>query len=155
MKIEDAIRIVDRSTENVVNKKEKELKLLFSNILQELKYKELSPTQTEVLEKELDAIFTGRDLSSENVEKELQKILKQFLKSLRVNFSLLPDGYWAGNGRLIGMIIGILLLIGLSNFTDSYFQYYAPLGGLLLGVFLGSLGDRSVRKRGRSLPVKI
>ena len=155
MKLEEAIRIIDKSADNVVNKKEKELKLLFSNILQELKYKELSPTQTEVLEKELDAIFRGRDLSSENVERELQKILKQFLKSLHVNFSLLPDGYWAANGRLIGMVVGVILLASLFNFTDSYFKYYAPLGGLLLGVFFGSLGDRSVRKRGRSLPIKI
>lgn len=155
MKIEEAILLFDRSTEHVVNRKELQLKQRFSNILQELKYKEFSAAQKDLLEKELDAVLNGKNLSSEDVEKELQEMLKQFLKTLRINFSLLPDGYWAGNGMLSGLVSGIILLLILLSFTDSNLKYYAPLGGLLLGVLFGSLYDRLVRKQGRTLLTKI
>ena len=155
MKIEEAIRIFDKSTAHVVNSKELQLKQRFSNILQELKYKELTAAQKELLERELDEVLNDRNLSSEDIEKELQKMLKEFLKSLRVNFSLLPDGYWAGNGMISGLVLGVVLLLVLLGFTESNLKYYAPLAGLLLGVSIGSLCDRSVRKEGRTLLTKI
>lgn len=155
MKIEEAIQLFDKSTAHVVNKKEMQLKQRFSNILQELKYKELSAAQNKLLEEELDAVLYGKDLSSEGIEEELEQMLKQFMKSLRVKFSLLPDGYWAGNGMMSGLTAGFLVLAGLLSFTDSYFKFYAPLAGLLLGVFLGSLFDEFARKQGRTLLTKI
>jgi F0F1-type ATP synthase assembly protein I len=155
MKIEEAIKILDQSTRHVMTKQELKLKHRFSSMLQELKYKDFSPAQHELLEQELKNIFSDKDLCSDTSERELKEMHQQFIRSMRVNFDLIPEGYWTGNGMFIGLLGGLLVLIAAMSQIESTLNFYAPLGGLLIGVFLGSYYDRWFRKRGRTLVTKI
>ena len=151
MKLEEAIQRLDRSTGKPGTKESARIKQRFSNILQEVKYKDLPPEQLALLEHELESIFGGLDLEAEKVEKELRVHLKDFLRFLRTNFALLPEGYCAMYGIRLGLAAGTLLLLVLLLYTESTLKFYSPLGGLLIGVMIGSLCDRRNKTRGKAL----
>ncbi len=151
MKLEEAIQRLDRSTGQSGTKESVKIKQRFSNILQEVKYKNLPQEQLALLEHELDSIFDGLDLEEDKASDYLKNSLKDFLKFLRVNFALLPEGYCAWYGMRLGLAIGTILLLVLIMYTESNFKYYSPLGGLLLGVMVGSVCDRRKKARGRAL----
>ena len=151
MKLEEAIQKLDRSAGISDNKKAVRVKQRFSNILQEVKYKNLSPEELLIVEQELDFIFDDMDLQEEDIQVQLRSDLKSFLRFLRINFHLLPEGYCAAYGMRVGLIVGLLLLLFLNFYSDSSYSYYSPLAGLLIGVMLGSAWDRREKARGRSL----
>lgn len=151
MKIEEAIQKLDRSVGIPGTKESVKVKQRFSNILQEVKYKDLSPGQLSLLENKLSSIFDNLELEGENVETPLRAKIKDLLKFLRVHFALLPEGYCASFGMRVGLITGLLLLLILLVYTESTFKYYSPLGGLLLGVTIGSVYDRRQKARGKAL----
>lgn len=151
MKLEEAIQRLDRSTGHPGTKDSVKIKQRFSNILQEVKYKNLPPEQLALLEYELDSIFEGVDLEGEKVSQYLKIHLKHFLKFLRVNFALLPEGYCAWYGMRLGLAIGTVVMLILIVYTQFDYRFYAPLGGLLLGVMVGSVCDRRRKARGKAL----
>ncbi|WP_324718977.1 hypothetical protein [Salinimicrobium sp. HB62] len=151
MKLEEAIERLDRSLGHPGTKDSVKIKQRFSNILQEVKYKDLPPEQLALLEHELDSIFAGLDLEEEKATQYLKSHLKDFLKFLRINFALLPEGYCAWYGMRLGLAFGTLLMLILIIYTQSTYKFYAPLGGLLLGVMIGSVFDRRQKARGRAL----
>ena len=151
MRLEEAIQKLDRSAGNPGTKSSVKIKQRFSNILQEVKYKNLSQEQLSMLEQELESIFKDLDLEGENTDVELRLHLKKLLKSLRLNYSLIPEGYHAMYGMRLGLVAGLVLLVFLYFYTESSYTYYSPLGGLLVGVMLGSLCDKREKARGRSL----
>lgn len=154
MKFDEAIQLMDRSVISSKNISEARVKQQFSNILNELKYKQFSQLQSVTLEKELDALFTDLNLETEN-NTELQKRLNDFIKMLRLKYEIIPEGYWTLNGVLFGIIAGLLFLGFLISFTDSPLKFYSPLAGLILGVGIGSLKDLQIKKRGRTLITKM
>lgn len=151
MKLEEAIQRLDRSTGQPGTKDSIKIKQRFSNILQEVKYKNLPPEQLALLEHELDSIFEGLNLEEEKSAEYLKIYLKDFLKFLRVNFALLPEGYCAGYGMKLGLAFGTIIMLTLIVYTDSSLKYYSPLGGLLLGAMVGSVCDRRQKAKGRAL----
>ena len=151
MKLEEAIQRLDRSTGHPGTKDSVKIKQRFSNILQEVKYKKLPPEQLALLEHELDSIFEGLNLEGENASQYLKVHLKDFLKFLRMNFALLPEGYCAWYGMRLGLAFGTVVMLILIVYTQSGYKFYAPLGGLLLGVMVGSVCDRRLKARGRAL----
>ncbi|MCY2687182.1 hypothetical protein [Salinimicrobium sp. TH3] len=151
MKLEEAIQRLDRSTGVPGSGKSIKIKQRFSNILQEVKYKDLPSEQLTLLEQELDLIFSGVDLEAEKIEKHLQLSLKGLLKFLRKKLALVPEGYCAMYGMRFGLAAGFLLLPILLVFIDSVLKYYSPLSGLLLGVMIGSICDRRRKARGKAL----
>ncbi|UZH55067.1 hypothetical protein JRG66_14055 [Salinimicrobium tongyeongense] len=155
MRLEEAIQRLDRSTAAPGTNESVKIRQRFSTILQELKYKNFPPEQLALVEHELELIFKDFNLEGNNAEKELRVHLKNFLKFLRTNFSLLPEGYCAMYGMRIGLTTGLILLLFLFFYTESSFKYYSPLGGLLLGVMLGSACDRWEKMKGRTLLTKI
>lgn len=142
---------MDRSMGAPGTKESVRIKQRFSNILQEVKYKDLPAEQLALLEYELDSIFGGLDLEGEKVDQHLRIQLRDFLKFLRVNFSLLPEGYCALYGMRLGLAAGLFIMFVLYFYTGSNFIFYSPLGGLLLGVMVGSVCDRRNKSRGRAL----
>ncbi len=119
MKLEEAIQRLDRSTGVPGTKASIKIKQRFSNILQEVKYKNLPAEQLSLLEHELNSIFQDLDLEGENIEAYLRAHLKDLLKFLRINFSLLPEGYCAMYGMRLGLGAGVLLMIVLLVYTES------------------------------------
>lgn len=155
MKIEEVIQILDKAVGSSAGKPEARLKQRFSNILHELKYKDFTVEQQRYLEKELDVLFSSLDLNAPNVDKDLRKRLKLFIKLLRTEFSILPEGYCANYGMFAGIIAGSFLLVILLIYTESSLKFYAPLGGLILGMLIGSVCDMQVKKKGRTLLTKM
>lgn len=151
MKLEEAIQRLDRSTGVPGTKASVKIKQRFSNILQEVKFKDLPAEQLSLLEHELDSIFQNLDLEGEKIDVRLKAHLKNLLKFLRINFSLLPEGYCASYGMRIGLAFGFLLMLILLVYTETSLKFYSPLGGLLLGVMLGSLRDRKQKAMGKTL----
>ena len=151
MKLEEAIQRLDRSLGVPGTKASVKIKQRFSNILQEVKYKNLPPQKLYLLERELGSIFEGFDLQATNVEKDLRVRLKSLLIFLRIRFSLVPEGYCAMYGMRFGLAAGFLVLLILFVYIESIFKYYSPLSGLLLGVMAGSICDRRRKARGKAL----
>jgi hypothetical protein len=152
MKLEEAIESLDRSAGNASGSSSSiRIKQKFSNILQEVKYKELSPEQLEIVEKELDVILKDLDLEGQNVDHELKKRLKILLDYLRQNFSIVPEGYCSLKGLRLGLSAGFLLMLPLLFYVDSTLNFYTPLAGLIIGFVLGSLCDRFQKSKGRTL----
>lgn len=151
MRLEEAIQRLDRSVGNPGTKPSVRMKQRFSNILQEVKYKNLPQEQLSLLERELEYIFNDLDLEGKKVEVELRHHLKKLLKFLRKSFSLVPEGCCAMYGMRIGLAGGLILLLFLYFYTNSSYTYYSPLGGLLFGVTLGSVYDKRNKARGKAL----
>lgn len=151
MKLEEAIQKLDLSAGISGTRQAVKVKQRFSNILQEVKYKDLPSEQLALVEHELDSIFDGLDLEEEKASEYLKACLHDFLKFLRVNFAFLPEGYYAWYGMRLGLALGTILLFVLIIYTESNLKYYSPLGGLLLGVMVGSVCDRRKKARGRAL----
>lgn len=151
MKLEEAIECLDRSIGTPGTKEAVKIKQRFSNILQEVKYKNLPTGQLALLEHKLTSIFEGLDLERKHVDKELRIHLKDLLKFLRINYALIPEGYCAMYGIRLGLAAGLILLIILFFYTNSSLKYYSPLGGLLIGVMVGSAIDRREKNKGRAL----
>lgn len=151
MKLEEAIQRLDRSTGVPGTKESVKIKQRFSNILQEVKYKDLPAEELVLLENHLTSIFEGLDLSKEKIDEELRIHLKDLLNFIRINFSLIPEGYCAMYGIRLGLAAGTFLLLVLWVYTESNLKYYSPLGGLLMGVMIGSACDRSRKAKGRTL----
>lgn len=151
MRLEEAIDKLDRSAGLPGSNRSVRIKQKFSNILQEIKYKDLSREKLNIVEKELDIIFKDLDLEGENINSELKKRLTILLKYLRRNFSLVPEGYCSMQGIKVGLSAGLVVMLALMFYSDSTINFYTPLGGLLLGFILGSLCDRIQKSKGKTL----
>ncbi|MGB7786565.1 MAG: hypothetical protein WBL27_10730 [Salinimicrobium sp.] len=151
MKIDEAIQVLERTISEGGTKEEVKLKQSLSNILHELKSKALDAPEKELLEKELDLLVD--DL--EKNEKQLKARYKDFIKMLNRNFAFIPEGKCAGDGLIYGVITGTFLMSMSIAFTDSTLKFYLPLACMLLGMLVGSLCDRTVKKQGRALLTKM
>lgn len=155
MKLEEAIERLDRSAGLQHSQQAVRIRQRFSNILQEVKYKELSPGQKEVMETELDNIFADFDLESAGVDRILRLRLNNFIKFLRIHFALMPEGYCARLGMRFGFAGGSLVMLFSIFLTEGPYRYYWPLAGLLLGVMIGSAYDRYCKSKGRTFLTKM
>ena len=151
MKLEEAIERLDLSTTEPGTKGLVKVKQRFSNVLQEIKYKDLPQEQLSLLEHELSFIFLDLDLESKNAERSLRGHLKDLLLFLRINFALLPEGYCAMYGMRLGLASGIAVMLILFLYTEATLVFYSPLGGLLIGVMVGSYFDRKQKAMGKAL----
>ncbi|NJW53225.1 hypothetical protein [Salinimicrobium oceani] len=151
MKLEEAIQRLDRAVGVHGSSNSYRIRQKFSNILQEVKYKNLTQEQLTAVEKELDEIFEGLDVESSNAEAALEPKLISFIRNLRRNFSLVPESYWAMYGLKAGLFVGLTIMSLLILYTDSEIKFYVPLCCLLLGFFIGSLFDRRQKSKGKSL----
>lgn len=151
MKLEEAIQRLDLSAGTSAQNKSVRIKQRFSNILQEVKYKDLSGEQLLIIEKELEEIFRDLDLEAKNVDVQLKRRLRILLKHLRENFALVPEGYCTESGLRFGLITGLVIMLFLLLKSHSLLMFYTPLGGLLLGFILGSLCDHRRKSKGKSL----
>lgn len=151
MKIEMAIQILDRSISEGGTNEEIKLKQSLSNVLHELRSKNFNEAQLAILEREIDRVL----LDSGKDGKHLKKSYKVFIKTLHNDFSLLPEGHCAGNGLIYGLMAGTLFLAISIVYTESSLKYYLPLGGMLLGMLIGSYCDHLVKKKGRALLTKM
>ncbi|MCX2837381.1 hypothetical protein OQ279_04390 [Salinimicrobium sp. MT39] len=151
MRIEEAIQRLDRYTAAPGTTESVKIRQRFSTILQEVKYKNFPPEKLAPLEHKLDIMFKDINLEGNNGDEQLQAHLKNLVKFLRTDFGLVPEGYCAMLGMRVGLAAGFILLLLLFFYTESSFKYYSPLGGLLMGVMIGSACDRREKMKGKTL----
>lgn len=146
MKLKNA-RIYLESLTAETNKKSKiKVYKKFILIISSLEKRNLSESEIESIEKELDAL----SLDSSNVK--FSKALRQFEKYLKQTFSLTSKEYYqklyGGLGLLIGLLFGVIFL---SNLERSLGISYGLLGGMVVGSLIGRQLDAQAKTAGNLL----
>lgn len=153
MEIKETIDFFLNLKNNSVQKSEIKVYDRYIGILSDLKNRDLTETQILLIESELKTL--NLDMKSENRKKYLKRKLSEFQKFLKDKLSLVSEGYYAGIGAGIGILLGSIL----SMFTFSYFDAYSLLiginGGMILGAILGGIRDTEAKKQGRVLKTKV
>ena len=149
MKIVEA-KIFFESLKNNTDKKS-ELKIYesFIGILSDLKNKKLTTEQLQSNEEELDILDFKADVK--NREKYYAQKLERFKKYLRVNLSIVSQGYYSTLSISLGIAFGAAFGV---VFDESIGITYGVSLGLVLGIIIGKLLDLNAEKKNRVLKIK-
>ena len=126
-------------------KAEKRIYEKFVGILSDLKHRDLTEKQLDLLETELNKLILKPE--TDNKKKFLELKLAVLEKFLRDNLSLVSEGYYCGYGICFGMLAGVM--------AQFYFGLFSMLGGMLIGIIIGGIMDSEARKQGRVLKTKV
>ncbi|MFT5886162.1 MAG: hypothetical protein ACI9IP_002626 [Arcticibacterium sp.] len=146
MKLKNA-RIYFESLAAETNKKSK-IKVYnkFIQIISSLEKRNLSESEIESIEKELDA------LSLDSSNEKFSNALRQFEKYLKQTFSLTTKEYYqklyGGLGLLVGLLFGVIFL---SNLERSLGISYGLIGGMVVGSLIGRQLDAQAKTAGNLL----
>jgi len=120
----------------------------FIKIISSLEEKNLSETEVQSIEKELDAL----DLNSPNGSnrKHYNKALTQFKKYLKDTFSLTTKGYYTNIGIALGSSFGVVFgVVLLSTFERSLGIALGISFGMLIGLLIGRHFDSQAKASGK------
>jgi hypothetical protein len=125
-------------------RKKSEIKVYqdFIQIISSLEKRELSETEIQAIETELDAL----DLNSATApnKRYYKKALQQFKKYLKNAFSLTTKGYYTNMGVGLGTLFGVLFgVVFLGSFERSMGISLGMLMGLLIGRHLDAQAEAS------------
>ncbi len=125
-------------------------------ILEDLVNRELTATQIQVIEQELEKL--PMDVALADRKASLKKYLATFQKFLNQKIALVMKGHYSnafgGGGLLFGMILGLFFNV----FLQTQFGLIAgTVGGLFIGWMIGSSLDKEAIGQGRVLgaPAKL
>lgn len=122
----------------------------FIQIVTSLEKKKLSESETQSIEKELDALALNS--ADPNDIRFFNQALKQFKKYLKDTHSFISKGYYTnigiGLGASFGVIVGIVLL---SNFERSLGISLGISLGMLIGLIIGRSMDLQAENSGKIL----
>ncbi len=118
----------------------------FIHIITGLENRNLSETEMQSIEIELDA------LNSNSTVKNPHKTLRQFKKYLKDTFSLTPKGYYTNLGIALGSSFGLLFgVVALSSFERSLGIAMGLGFGMLIGLMIGRAMDSQANAKGNLL----
>lgn len=154
----DAKDYFKRLATETQNKSELKIYNEFIAILTDLKNKELSETQFEEIDQEIDRLALN-SISSNN-KKHFKKKLCAFKKFLREEYSLIPNGYYQAHWMTLGMSfgVGIGLAIGTSISAGSGTSMGLSIGigiGMAFGLAFGAAKDAESKKQGLVIETKL
>lgn len=152
MEMDEAIFIL-RSGKISEKRSAENLRKKFIDLIQGLKIRELAPEHLLILENELDNIFSKLEGSDEISTPKLAKAYHRLLRFVEREFSLIPDGYYGGLCMLWGVLIGALLLSLSIFYSESFYKFLLPLGGMSAGLLLGCFLDEKAERDGRTLMI--
>jgi len=150
MKIENAINLF-RSYSSKTNKKS-EIKVYqeFIQIITNLEKRNLSENEIQSIEMELDRL--NLEANPENRKKYFNKILIDFKKYLKDNFSLTTKAYYTNLYGSLGLVFGLLFGVAvLSNLERSLGISLGLIGGVLVGSILGRNKDAQAKAEGKTI----
>ena len=119
----------------------------FIQIISSLEKRELSETEIQAIETELDAL----DLNSATAhnKKYYKKALQQFKKYLKDTFSLTTKGYYTNTGVGLGTLFGVLFgVVVLGSFERSMGISLGISLGMLIGLLIGRHLDAQAEASG-------
>ena len=120
----------------------------FIQIITSLENRNLSETEIQSIETELDAL--NLNSTTTNNKKYFNKALKQFQKYLKDTFSLTTKGYYTNIGIGLGSSFGILFgIVFLSSFERSLGISLGMMIGMFIGLTIGRNMDSQAEASGK------
>jgi hypothetical protein len=122
----------------------------FIQILRSLQESNLSETEIQAIETELDALDWNSNAT--NRKKHLKKALSQFKEYLKDTFSLTPPGYYTNMGIGLGSAFGILFgIVVLARFERSLGIALGIGIGMSIGMVIGRTLDSQAKASGKMI----
>lgn len=119
----------------------------FIQILSSLEKRDLSETEIQAIEAELEALDVNS--ASTHSNKHYKKALQQFKKYLKDTFSLTTKGYYTNMGVGLGTSFGVLFgVVVLGSFERSMGISLGISLGMLMGLLIGRHLDAQVEASG-------
>ena len=146
MTLKNALSYFESFLSETSKKSETKVYREFIHIITGLERRDLSETDIESIEKELDALNLDSNL------KISPKALRRFKKYLKDTFSLTPKGYYTNLGIALGSSFGLLVgVIALSHFERSMGISAGISFGMLIGLMIGRTKDSQAKAAGNLL----
>ena len=122
----------------------------FTRIITSLEKRELSETELQSIETQLDAL--NLNSTSAKSRKYFKKALEQFKKYLKEAFSLTTKEYYAEMGTAVGMSFGLLFgVVFLSSFERSAGMSLGMVIGMVIGLIIGRQMDSQAEAAGNMI----
>ena len=119
----------------------------FIQILSSLEKRDLSETEIQAIETELDAL--DLNTATAHHKKQYKKALQQFKKYLKDTLALTTKGYYTNLGVGLGMSFGVLLgVVVLGSLERSMGISLGISLGMLIGLFIGRHLDAQAEASG-------
>jgi len=145
MTIKNAINLFKRLVSETTKKSEIKVYRDFIEILTNVEKRNLTASEVESLETELDALELNSITT--NKKRHFKKALQHFKKYLKDTFSLITKGYYTALGitfgASIGLLFGILFLSGLERSLGISL-------GISVGTFIGIIIARYLESQAKA-----
>jgi len=148
MTLQDALNYFKNLESETTKRSEIKVYQKFIQILTSLENRDLSDSEIQSIEQELDAL----DLNSTttNNKKYFNKAFKQFQKYLKDTFSLTTKGYYTNIGIGLGVSFGVVFgIVVLSSFERSLGISFGITLGMLIGLIIGRNLDSQAMASGK------
>ena len=150
MTLKNALNLFESLVSQTNKKSEIKIYLEFIQIINSLEERNLSESEIQAIETELYVL--NLKSNPENRIKFFKKVLAQFKKYLKDNFSFISKGYYTNLGIGLGTSFGILFgIVILSNLERSLGISLGTGLGLLLGLIIGQSMDAKAAREGKML----
>jgi len=140
MKIVEATILFESLKSNTDKKSEIKIYESFIGILLDLDNRKLTTEQLQLIEEELDELDLKADVK--NRKKYYGGKLERFKKYLRVNLSIVSQGYYSTLSISLGIAFGAVFGV---VFDESIGITYGISLGLILGIIIGKLLDKMMK----------
>ncbi|AKP50195.1 hypothetical protein [Cyclobacterium amurskyense] len=152
MSITEAIEVFNKLLKTTDNKGEIKIYKGFIQILNSLKSKGLTESQSPIIQKELDSLQL--DASTDNLKKYYKQKLSEFKVFLKEEFYFTTEKHYTEIGMVYGMIFGTALGMFYGTSIESLLGSSMSLSmgttlGMLLGILYGARKDAEAKKLGR------
>ncbi|PLX02776.1 MAG: hypothetical protein C0595_09630 [Marinilabiliales bacterium] len=132
------------------NKSEIKIYNRFLQIISELKKRDFSKDEIQLIETELESL--NLESNPKNRKKYFRKARNKFESYLKDKFSLTPKGYYTNYGIAIGLNFGVLFGIVLMSSWDRSLGISTGLSiGMIIGLLVGQWMDKKAVSEGRVL----
>ena len=151
MTIQQAIEILPDSKRKTINKSETKIYNKFIGVLSNLKKREFSQIQINLIENELEKHFNLENVSSK--KKHFRKALNQFTAYLKKEFSLILESHYTSLGIGLGICFG--LAFGTIFFEEQNKNSIGMCIGMFVGFLIGKYLDGEAEKQNQVLKIKL
>lgn len=149
MTIIETIEFFERLLKEASSKREIRIYNSFIGILSNLKNRDLSNDELQMIQKEIDTL--DFKANHKNKRKSFSKKLNLFKKYLKEKFDLISEGYYTAIGMSLGMCFGVAIGSSLGSLGVSSGLAF----GMLIGILIGRTKDNEAKKQNRVLSTKM
>jgi hypothetical protein len=150
MKLDEAVSIFKNLISRTDKKAEIKIYQKFIIALGDLRGKNLSEGQYQLIETELDSLII--ESTPENKKKHYRRGFNKFMKFLDAEFSFIAEGYYTGIGMVLGMSFGVVMGSSIAGGSGSSMGISL---GMMFGLLIGAAMDSKAKKQNRVIRTKL